>query len=56
MGGRGGKAGGGEGTGELLAICVRESQLTDVFRHNSVCNDYYSLLSLKDRGGSKIYE
>ena len=30
MGGRGGEAGGGGG-GELLAICVREPQLTGIF-------------------------
>ena len=40
---------GGEGV-ELLAICVREPQLTGVFRHNGVCNDYYNLLSLKRTG------
>ena len=52
MGGRGG------GVGELLAICVREPQLTGVFfffffffccfcfRQNGICNDYYRLLSL----------
>ena len=56
MGGRGGAVGGavGHGGGAINDLCSRttikyQQVFIFVFRHNSVCNDYYSLFSLKKK-------